>query len=86
MLPRTSKERERAGSAGERPVSWRAEEVTSGAMAESEQETMLVWVSQTMESSRTKDENVSVLRHSDGRAGTLAPTERVVAMRLPKAS
>ena len=47
-------------------MSWRAEEETSGAMAESEQETMFVWASQTMESARTNEESVSVLRHSTG--------------------
>ena len=85
-LPRTSKERERAGRAKVRPVSWRAEEVTRGVMAESEQETMLAWVSQTLLSKNAKDEVVSVLRHSGGQAGTLAPTERIVATRLPRAS
>ena len=47
-LPRMSVVWERAGSAAVRPVSWRAEEVTSGAMEESEQETMLVCECQTL--------------------------------------
>ena len=50
MLPRTSVVRERDGSAAVRSVSWREEDVTSGAMEESEQETMLVCVSQITES------------------------------------
>lgn len=62
-LPRMSVERERAGSAAVRPVSWRAEKVTRGAMVASEQETILVWVSQTMESARTKEDTVDVRRH-----------------------
>ena len=48
-------------------MSWRMEEETRGAMAVSEQETILVWVSQTMESARTNEESVSVLRHSTGK-------------------
>ena len=62
-LPRMSKERERAGNAAVRPVSWRAKEVTSGAMVESEQETVLVWVSQIVSPSSAKQDSVNVRRH-----------------------
>ena len=86
-----SVKREREGSAAVRPVSWRAEEVKRGAIAESEHETMLVWESQTMESSRTKEDNISVIRHSVSplcgvRGAPALPTTRVVAMRLPRVS
>ena len=55
-------------------------------MVESEHETILVWVSQMEPSIEAKEEVVSDLRHSGGQAGTLAPTMRVVATRLPKRS
>ena len=77
-LPRTSKERKREGHAGVRPVSWREDEETRGAMAESEQETMLDWVSQTSPSIAAKVEVVSVLRHCPSALRT--DTERAPVM------
>ena len=77
-LPRTSVVRERDGSAAVRPVSWRKEEVTSGAMVESEHETMLDCVSQITPSIAAKAEVVSVLRHCPSALRT--DTERAPVM------
>ena len=71
-------ERERAGSAAVRSVSCRDEDETRGAMAESEQETMLVWVSQIAPSIAAKAEVVSVLRHCPSALWT--DTERIPVM------
>ena len=86
ILPRTSVVRERDERESDRPVNWREDDVTSGTMAESEQETMLVWASQTTSSRKAKEEMVSILRHSSGLLGPASPTTRTVATRLPQAS
>lgn len=85
-----SKERERAGNAAVRPVSWREDEATRGAMEESEQETMLVWVSQSVPSIIAIFDSDADLRHwvsaGCGAPGSSPPTVFVVATLLPRTS